>query len=240
MRNNMNYIKMTALLLVIMALYAFSNHRSQQKITKGLNIEFVGKQNLYLTQETVNKLLIQSYGSLTNVSKEKLDLNTIEKLIETNEMVKRAQVYLTIDGELRSKIVQRKPIGRIEAKSTGFYLDDEGKRMPLSYNHSARVPIITGKITGKGLEDVYEILKYINMDSFLRKNVIGIHIEEEEKYQLKFRMENFVVNLGGVDDLEEKFNNFKAFYAKANKDKTLEKYTSVSLEFNNQVVCTKI
>lgn len=239
MRINWNYIKLIALILVIMGLYAFSNHRSEQKTVNGLTIEFVGDQNLYITQSMVNKLLIQNYGPLTNVPKEKLVLNTIEKVIEANEMVKSAQVYLTVNGELTSKIVQRRPIGRIEGKSK-FYLDDEGKRMPFSISHSARVPIITGKVSGESLEDVYEILKYINKDEFLRKNVIGIHIEDVDNYQLKFRMEQFVVNLGGIDNLEEKFNNFKAFYAKANKDKTLEQYDIVSLEFNNQVVCTKI
>ncbi len=106
--------------------------------------------------------------------------------------------------------------------------------------HSARVPIITGKITGKSLEDVYVILQFINDDQFLRKNIIGIHIEEEDSYQLRFRVENFVVNLGDVNDLEEKFSNFKAFYAKALKDQTLDDYKIVSLEFDNQVVCTKI
>ena len=239
MRINWNYIKIIALLLLITGLYAFSNHRSEGKSVKGLNIEFVGDQNLYITQGMVNKLLIQNYGPLTNVPKEKLVLNTIEKVIEANEMVKSAQVYLTVNGELTSKIVQRKPIGRIEGNSK-FYLDDEGSSMPLSMSHSARVPIITGKITGKSLEDVYEILKYINKDDFLRKNVIGIHIEDDAKYQLKFRMEQFVVHLGGVGNLEEKFNNFKAFYTKANKDETLAEYNVVSLEFNNQVVCTKI
>lgn len=230
---------MVALLLVITGLYAFSNHRSEGKTVELMNIEFVGDQNLYITQSMVNKLLIQNYGPIKNVPKEKLVLNTIEKVIETNEMVKSAQVYLTVNGELTSKIVQRKPIGRIEGKSK-FYLDDDGRRMPLSASHSARVPIITGKVTGKSLEDVYEILKYINLDEFLRENVIGIHIEDENNYQLRFRTEQFIVNLGGVDKLEEKFNNFKAFYSKANKDKTLEAYNVVSLEFNNQVVCTKI
>jgi cell division protein FtsQ len=239
MRINWNYIKLIALLLLITGLYAFSNQRSSAKSIHGMNLEFVGDQNLYITQGMVNKLLIQNYGPLTNVPKEKLVLNTIEKVIEANEMVKSAQVYLTVNGELTSKIVQRKPIGRIEGNSK-YYLDDDGKSMPLSMSHSARVPIITGKITGKSLEDVYEILKYINKDDFLRKNVIGIHIEDEAKYQLKFRMEHFVVNLGGVDKLEEKFNNFKAFYTKANKDETLEQYNIVSLEFDNQVVCTKI
>ena len=239
MRINWNFIKTTVLVISITALYAFSNARSSARKVSGIQIEFVGNDNLYTTQAMVNKLLIQNYGRLENMPKEKLVLNTIEKVIETNKMVKSAQVYLTVNGELKSKIIQRQPIGRVEG-STKFYLDEDGTNMPFSDNHSARVPIITGKITAKSLEDVYEILKYINEDDFLRKNVIGIHIEEELKYQLKFRVENFVVNLGDINDLEKKFNNFKAFYAKAIRDKTLEKYQVVSLEFNNQVVCTKI
>jgi cell division protein FtsQ len=220
-------------------LYAFSTQRNANRHISGIDVEFVGEQSLFINRDMVNKLLIQKYGSLKNVPKEKVVLNTIEEVIETDDMVKKAQVYLTVDGELKSKIEQRQPIGRVEGVSK-FYLDKEGKTMPLSRNHSARVPIITGKITGKSLEDVFVILKYINEDEFLRKNVIGIHIEEEENYQLKFRLESFVVQLGDIKDLKEKFNNFKAFYAKANRDKTLDDYLVVSLEFNNQVVCTKI
>jgi cell division protein FtsQ len=239
METKWNIVKLIALMICITGLYAFSNSRSGAKKIDGISIKFVGKENVYLTQGTVNKLLIQKYGPLVNVGKDKVVLNTIESVIETNEMVKNAQVYLTINGELTSEIAQRQPIGRVEGISK-FYLDEEGRRMPLSRHHSARVPIITGKITGKGLEDAYVILNYINKDDFLRKNVIGIHIEEVGKYQLKFRVDNFVVYLGDVADLEMKFNNFKAFYAKATKDESLGEYQIVSLEFNNQVVCTKI
>lgn len=239
MRVNWDYIKLTMLSIAVIGLYGFADHRSKQKRVAGISVKFVGDDNLYITEDAVNKLLIQNYGAVKNRPKEQLVLNTIEEVILSSDMVKNAQVYLTVSGELISKIVQRKPIGRVEGVSK-FYLDDTGKRMPLSNNHSARVPIITGKITGKTLEDAYVILDYINADDFLRKNVIGIHIQEEGKYQLKFRMENFVVNLGGVDNLNEKFKNFMAFYAKAAKDNSLEKYVTVSLEFNNQVVCTKI
>ena len=239
MRVNWDYIKLCFLSLTVIALYGFADHRSKARIVDGISIKFIGESDLFITEDAVNKLLIQNYGAVKNRPKEQLVLNTIEEVILSNDMVKNAQVYLTVNGELISKIVQRKPIGRVEGVSK-FYLDDLGKRMPLSKNHSARVPIITGKITGKSLEDAYVILEYINNDDFLRKNVIGIHIEEEGNYQLKFRMENFVVNLGGVDNLNEKFKNFMAFYAKAAKDKSLEKYAIVSLEFNNQVVCTKI
>lgn len=239
MRVNWNYIKLIVLSIAIVGLYGFAEHRSKNRKISDISIKFLGDSNLYLTEDSVNKLLIQNYGTVKNRLKEELVLNTIEDIIRSNPMVKNAQVYLTVNGELISKIVQRTPIGRVEGVSK-FYLDDLGERMPLSNHHSARVPIITGKITGKSLEDAYTILNYINEDDFLRKNVIGIHIEDEGKYQLKFRLENFVVQLGGVENLNEKFKNFMAFYAKAAKDNSLEKYATVSLEFNNQVVCTKI
>ncbi|SIS94095.1 cell division protein FtsQ [Zobellia uliginosa] len=239
MRINYNYIKLLVLVVVITGLYAFSNQRSAKRGINGIAIDFVENQNLFITEGAVNKLLIQKFGSLENVPKEKLVLNTIEKAIEANKMVKSAQVYLTVNGKLASKIIQRTPIGRIEGDSK-FYLDEDGKRMPLSTSYSARVPIITGRITEKGLADVYKILNYVNTDEFLKKNIIGLHIENEDEYQLRFRTEEFVVDLGDVERLEEKFSNFKAFYAKANKDKTLQNYDVVSLEFDNQVVCTKI
>ena len=239
MRVNWDFIKIIGLLLAIGGLYGFADYRSKSKKIENISIKFLGDNNLYLTEDLVNKLLIQNYGSVKNRAKEQVVLNSIETIIKSDSMVKSAQVYLSIEGELISKIVQRKPIGRVEGISK-FYLDDVGKRMPLSRHHSARVPIITGKITGKSLEDAYVILDFVNEDDFLRKNVIGIHVEDEGKYQLKLRVENFVVNLGGIENLDEKFKNFMAFYVKAAKDKTLNKYAVVSLEFENQVVCTKI
>ena len=95
MRINWNYIKMIGLVVLIMGLYAFSNHRNDERKVNGIKIEFVGDQNLYITPAMVNKLLIQNYGPLINVPKENLVLNTMEKVIEANEMVKNAQVYLT-------------------------------------------------------------------------------------------------------------------------------------------------
>ena len=230
---------MISLVCCTTMLYAFSDVRNSGRKVRDLRIHFEEGENLYLTESMVNKLLIQNYGPLRNLPKERVVLNTIESVLQTHDMVKDAQVYLTVDGELNTKITQRQPVGRV-AGERSFYLDDQGLQMPLSPNHSARVPIITGEITGKTLEDAYVILKYINQDPFLSKNVIGIHIQGESDYQLKFRLEHFVVRLGDVTDLDEKFKNFKAFYTKATQEKTLLSYQVVSLEFENQVVCTKI
>ncbi|WP_435314462.1 cell division protein FtsQ/DivIB [Cellulophaga fucicola] len=239
MKINWNYIKLGFLLVLLSGVYTFCVERHQSKKIINSTVEFIGEDNLFITQQTVNKLLIQNLGSLTNVPKDALVLNKVEKVLEANEMVKSAQVYLTVNGGLTSKIVQRKPLGRIEGNSN-FYLDDDGKRMPLSSNHSARVPIITGKITDESLQNCYAFLNFINADDFLKKNIIGINVVDTNDLQLKLRLEDYVVNLGGVNNLEAKFNNYKAFYSKAIKDKALDGYKAVSLEYNNQVVCTKI
>ena len=180
MKINWNIVKLLVLLIAVVGLYAFSNKRNNHKTIAELDIKFADGENLYVTTGMVNKLLIQKFNGFEIVPKENLVLNTMEKALEANEMVKNAQVYLTVNGKLTTKIVQRNPIGRVEG-STIFYLDDEGKRMPLSPNHSARVPVITGNITGKSLEDVHIILNHINGDDFLRKNVIGIQVLNNNK-----------------------------------------------------------
>ncbi len=239
MKINWNILKMALLTISIVVLYGFSNIRNQKSSISELDIKFTDGNNLYLTNVMVNKLLIQNFQGYEIVPKENLVLNSIEKAIEANEMVKNAQVYLTVNGKLTTKIAQRNPIGRVEGSSI-YYLDDEGKRMPLSQNHSARVPVISGNVTDESLKDVYMILNHINKDNFLHKNVIGIQVVKNQKYQLNFRTDNFVVSLGRAEALEEKFNKLKAFYVKGKKDKSLANFSKVSLEYNNQVVCTKI
>ena len=128
MRINWDYIKLAFLSVAVVALYGFADQRNQKRMVDNVSVKFVGDNNLYLTEDAVNKLLIQNYGPLENTPKEQLVLNTIEEVILSNDMVKNAQVYLTVNGELVSKIVQRKPIGRIEGVSK-FYLDDRGERM---------------------------------------------------------------------------------------------------------------
>ena len=77
-------------------------------------------------------------------------------------------------------------------------------------------------------------------DSFLKKQVIEIHQDKDELISLKLRETNFEVIVGSLENLEKKVNNLKAFFIKATKDKTLNEYKTVNLQFDNQVVCSKV
>ena len=81
--------------------------------------------------------------------------------------------------------------------------------------------------------------KIIN-DDFLKINVIEIQQRRGKDIYLKLRQCDFSVKLGDINFLDKKINNLKAFYQKSLKEKTLKNYSKVNLQFENQVVCTKI
>ena len=235
---NWNYIKGILVLVLMCFVFAFSANRNNRRPVSEVKVNFLGDDNLFITQESVNKLLIVKKEDLTKVPKEILDLNGLETALNSNPMIKTAQVYLTVNGEVRADVKQCKPIARVNTNAS-YYIDDEGKFMPLSTNYSARVPLVTGYIEKNNLNNIFEIANKIYNDQFLRKHIVESHQMQEERIILKTRVLAFEIVIGTFDNLEKKINNLKAFYQKAKKDKTLEKYSIVNLQFENQVVCTK-
>jgi cell division protein FtsQ len=101
------------------------------------------------------------------------------------------------------------------------------------------VPLVTGFIKKNDLKNVYTVATKIKEDEFLMKNVIEIRQDFDNTIYLKLRQCHFEVKLGSVSSLDKKINNLKAFYQKNLQDKTLNNYSKVNLQFDNQVVCTK-
>lgn len=237
MKINWNYIKTFLLIGVVFFLFAFAKKRNDARVLSDVNLHFTNSENLYLTEEAVNKLLIQNGVKAKSVGKEALDLSKVETLLEAHDMIENAEVFMTVDGTLGAKITQRKPIARV-LDSKPYYLDRLGLSMPLSEHYSARVPLVTG-VTKDQLPEVHPLVTYIRNDEFLTKHVTELNRLDNGKYVLRLRQLDFVVLLGAVTDLDLKFRNFKAFYQKAMKDKKLNAYKKVDLQFGDQVVCTK-
>ena len=201
-------------------------------------INFVGDDNLFITHANVSKLLIQNQQSVTNKRKDIIDLNQLEAALNSNPMIKQAQVSMTVEGLITADIEQKKPIARVSTNAS-YYIDEEGSFMPLSTNYTARVPLVTGSIEKDDLANVFAVAKKVQEDDFLMKHVIVIHQNQDKTIDLKLRSHDFTVHLGSLKLLDKKINNLKAFYQKAVKDKALDKYKLVNLKFDKQVICTK-
>lgn len=235
---NWNYIKTLFLLILVVFLYAFSSQKNNARKVSKPKIQFIGDNNLYITHENVSKLLIQNQESATNASKEILDLNKLESALNSNPLIKSAEVYLTVNGELKADVKQKKPIARVQTNPS-YYIDDQGKYMPLSTNYAARVPLVTGNVKKDALTNLFLIAQKVSTDSFLKKHVIEMHQNQDNSVALKLRQAPFTVHLGGLKQLDKKINNLKVFYQQALKEKTLNNYSKINLQFDNQVVCIK-
>ncbi|MFD2822972.1 cell division protein FtsQ/DivIB [Lacinutrix iliipiscaria] len=229
---------MVILLVLVVFLYAFSSLKNEVRLVSEPHVQFLGDNNLFITHETVSKLLIQNQQGIKKASKEILDLNQLESALNSNPMIKSAEVSIAVNGVLKADIIQKKPIARVSTNAS-YYIDDEGRYMPLSSNFSARVPLITGSVNKEALSNVFQIAQKVYNDEFLKKYVIEIHQNDDNSIDLKLRQSPFTVHLGRLNQLEKKINNLKVFYQKALKEKTLNKYSKVNLQFDNQVVCTK-
>ncbi|WP_317166447.1 cell division protein FtsQ/DivIB [Yeosuana marina] len=229
---------MIALLSLVIFLFAFATVRNESRKVSEIDISFVGKNNLFITHETVSKLLIQNQQSVKKLAKETLDLNQLEKSLNSNPMIKSAEVYVSVNGILKADVEQKTPIARVSTAES-FYIDDDGLYMPLSKNYTARVPIVTGYVKKNDLKNVFTVANKVKNDDFLMKNVVEIHQNPNKTICLKLRQCDFLVQLGNLNFLDKKINNLKAFYQKGLKEKTLNSYSKVNLQFDNQVVCTK-
>lgn len=237
MKNYWKYIKAVIALALIIFLYGFAEKRNNARKLNHLDIQFTENENLYINEEAVNKLLIQNNLVVASLGKEALDLNRVEKILNRNEMIENAEVYVTLDGVLKTKICQRRPIGRVIGPQN-YYVDRLGKKMPLSSNYSARVPILSG-VREQDIKEVYPILDYINQDTFLTEHIIALKRLNGGYYEMELRQIDFEIFFGKAERIDRKFNNFKAFYKKAVKDSLINTYKMVDLQFGNQVVCTK-
>jgi cell division protein FtsQ len=206
---------------------------------KKTEVVFVGENSLFLKPETVNKLLIEKNQDLKTLNKVDLDLNKLEKSVNSHNMIQKADVFVSVDGVLKAVVKQKTPLGRVFDQTGSFYIDYEGNKMPLSDNYTARVPLISGEITAVKKEKLSEVLKMIAGDDFLKKNIIGVQVLPNGSLIMANRNYDYQIDFGRTINIDRKFKNYKAFFQKAVLDSTLDKYRRINLKFTKQVVCIK-
>jgi cell division protein FtsQ len=239
MKKILTYLFSLILIGSLAFLYSFSSVRNSSKIISKTPIEFVEGENNFLTQEMVNKLLIQNNREVKNQPKSTLDLQGLEYSILSNPYIESETVFFTIDGVLKTIVKQRTPVARINTNNSSYYVDKQGEKVPLSTNYSARVILITGKINNENLKEITDFVNVILADDFLKKEIIGIHKTQNNEFILSVRSGRYKIEFGSLEKMNIKFKKLKAFYNKASVDKTIDQYKTINLKYHNQVVCAK-
>ncbi len=199
----------------------------------------------FITEDEVRKLVQEQCDSLQTHAK----LDVMEQTLLNHPAIKSCQVYESVSGKLYVDIQQRVPLARVMSLTEdSYYIDDEGKKMPIIAGRPARVPILSGSIHQAGrdsitqlklMNDLYHMLQFIHQDEFWNAAIEQIHVTNAREFIMIPKVGMHQVHFGTVDNLEGKFHKLLLFYQKGLTKEGWKEYKIVNVKYKDQVVCQK-
>ena len=241
-----------ALIAGIMALLFFSVIRKSNAEVKTLVVNIVGvngDQKIISEQEVTRILQVAAGKSLTKSNIKTLNLRKLEAKLNKDKRIERADLYSDSKNRLNVRVIQKKPIMRvIEVSGYEYYLDENGKQVPVTRGSAVRVPVITGirdtfsaKLLTSDkpskLKNVFEIMKYVAKDEFLAALIDQAFVEQDSIGDIvlipKIGREKLI--FGDASDIKDKFDNLKIFYRDGMQKLGWSRYKSLNLKYSHQV-----
>jgi cell division protein FtsQ len=178
-----------------------------------------------------------------------VNLNVLEKYLETIRWVKHVELFLDNAQVLQVKIEQRIPIVRIfTASGNSFYIDKEGLQLPLKQLTVLRLPVFTNFPTDQEklskpdsllLNDILHFTKALQSDSFFTAQTAQVNIAVNGDFELVPSVGDHMVLIGSVENIEDKLNRLYTFYKKVWVQSGLNAYQVIDCRFDNQIVALK-
>ena len=242
--------KFTGLLVMVTFLVitlAFTSHESKDIVCRNIEIDFRPDDIIKINSNEILKLVKSADKSIVGKRIESINSEMIEKEVEKHNAILNAEVYKVLvkdttsyKGILIVKVKHRKPVVRIVTANGNYYLDDEGKEIPVSNQYTANVLAATGRINANfAKEQLLPFILYIKDDEFWEAQIQQIHVENDGDILLIPLVGDQIIELGSLDKYEVKLRNMRAFYNQVLASNNWDKYKSVSLKYSNQVVAKK-
>ena len=212
-----------------------------------VNIERVNG-HVFIDEKDITQILKRN-GAEAGKPIADIHLQALESILKRQPWILNAELFFDNNQVLNVSILEREPLARIfTIAGTSFYIDSSGMQLPLSDDYSARVPMFTAFTSGKKklskpdsllMNDVKNIAKIIQQDSFWSAQVSQVNITPDKTFEIIPVLGNQVIELGNADSLQSKFDRLTAFYKQVWAKEGFEKYESISVAFSGQIVAVK-
>ena len=237
MKNKYRILKIAITVIILGFLLSFSLKKfSGQKITdEKISVKMNEKTPVYFIDEKDIKQIVIKLNPSGKVGD--LNIPELEKKINALPAVDSANVYLNLNGKLNLDIKQRVPVFRLNYNGKDFYVDEKGNEFPISKTYSHPCMLVTGDVKKNEYEKVAELVSKIDKDDFSKKYFIGIS-KNKDSYNLLTSEGNYKVEIGDLEHIDFKVKGFKTFVEKFLVFQDSQKYSMISVKYDNQIVTT--
>ena len=234
----------------LIVLFVVAWKAKEEKRCTSIQIELVGENTAALFMDEKEILqIIHEQGVKEGMPIGDVNLNTLEKYLQTIRWVKNVELFLDNTQSLQVRIEQRTPIARIfTASGNSFYIDKEGLQLPLKQLTVLRLPVFTNfpsdqeklsKPDSLLLNDVLHFTQAVATDSFFMAQTAQVNIANNGDFELVPSVGDHLVLIGSVENIEDKLNRLYTFYKKVWVQSGLNAYQVIDCRFDNQIVALK-
>lgn len=217
------------------------NRKPDNEVCKGMELTVKDSVDYgYITPKGIKNILNKRNLYPEGKRLGEINVRSLEKALTNHPFISEAECYLTSGGKVRIEVYQRIPLLRVmSSNGDNYYIDNKGKTMPIQ-DTSVHVAVATGFIDRKfARKELYELAMYLQTDPFWKSQIEQINVTSKQELELVPRVGDHLIFLGKGEDYQEKFRRLKIFYSEALNKVGWNKYERISIEFNNQIICTK-
>lgn len=207
---------------------------SEKLIFNEKNIQF--SSNNFINNDSIKINLLDNYKSLDSLNADIETVYEIEQIISRIPFIKKANVYLTVNSELNIQVQEKKPV--LNLYNSDYLLSENGQLIPKIDSLNIDLISFFGEIDPTIYINLSNLSKMIIKDDFLKAHIKYIYSDSLSFY-LSVNRFNYNIELGSLENISEKLNNYKVFIASIMDDEILNKYSHLNLKFNKQVIAQK-
>lgn len=222
--------------IIIMGGIIFFNlkNNSDKLIFDEKNIQF--SSNNFINNDSIKINLLENYKSLDSLNADIETVHEIEQIISRIPFVKKANVYMTVNSELNIQVQEKKPV--LNLYNSDYLLSENGLLIPKIDSLNIDLISFFGEIDSTIYTNLSNLSKMIKKDDFLKDHIKYIYSDSLSFY-LSVNRFDYKIELGSLENISEKLNNYKVFVASKIGDEILNKYSHLNLNFKKQVIAQK-
>lgn len=226
--------------LVFSMLFMSESHE-ETRLCKGVEVVVRDSSDISLVDCEMIHSLIGSEG-MDPVGKPLASVNTqaMEEMLSHYPLIETAQCFKTSGNKVKIVVYSKIPLLRVRSNGgDDYYVDSKGEIL----NHrmlSLHLPVATGYIDRKfAADDLRRVVMAIDRSEFWRAQIVQINVNKDRQIELVPRVGGHLLILGSAENVTDKLDRLYSFYETGISRIGWNKYSSVSVAYENQVVCKK-
>jgi cell division protein FtsQ len=263
MKKTLVFLIVAVALTAVFLLVGFIGREQNKTVCRQIEIilDQQGSEPL-ISVTDIEAFIHTRFDSLTGNKVSDLDLINLENALNSISCIRKADVYTSLKGDIVIRALQRKPVLRvINRKGDSFYIDREGALITYDPGYPVRLPVATGNIGGtfsseyrmkrpdfavsgaisdtSDLEVLFQLALIVEGNPLLKAQIDQIYLNQQKEIELVPKIGRQLIVLGDATNLETKLLKLLAFYSYGMKRTGWNRYKTIDVRFENQVVCTK-